>query len=211
MNKSLICSGLLIVSGGFVHAAETSKPAIASTTTTKAATPTTMPTAPAIIDCKYKISSTTKKIDNAIVKQWAEKAAQQTFDFDAATLDKQMAELKACYTVEGWESFNNAMQQSGNLKVIQTQKLQVSSMVNGTIIVNEEKDNQWKVTIPMQVVYQNENEKLTQGLVIDLLVGRKISGDLGIMQIIASPRQPESSKTDTAKPATTAPADAKKP
>jgi len=39
----------------------------------------------------------------------------------------------------------------------------------------------------LQVVYQNDKEKLTQKLNVDLLIGRKMSGDLGIMQMIAIP------------------------
>lgn len=42
----------------------------------------------------------------------------------------------------------------------------------------------------MQVVYQNDKEKLTQLLSVDVLVGRKVTGNLGIMQMIATPRTP---------------------
>ena len=65
----------------------------------------------------------------------------------------------------------------------------VSSQVDGEVKINNLKDNQWKVNVPIQVVYQNDKEKLTQLLTIDLLIGRKVSGDLGIMQMIAAPRQ----------------------
>ena len=62
-------------------------------------------------------------------------------------------------------------------------------MVDGELKVNPVKDNQWKVSIPLQVVYQNDKEKLTQKLNVDLLIGRKMSGDLGIMQMIATPME----------------------
>ena len=41
--------------------------------------------------------------------------------------------------------------------------------------------------MPLQVVYQNDKEKVSQSLTIDLTVNRKINGDLGITQIIATP------------------------
>ncbi|NSL17842.1 DotI/IcmL/TraM family protein [Tatlockia micdadei] len=121
--------------------------------------------------------------------KWAEKAAEQSFDFDYNTMDSQLAALKSCYTEQGWQGFNDALQKSGNLNAIKSQQLTVSSMVNGESKITELKDNQWKVIIPMQVVYQNDKEKLTQPLTVNLVVGRKISGDLGIMQMIAIPSQ----------------------
>ncbi len=55
---------------------------------------------------------------------------------------------------------------------------------------------------PLQVVYQNDKEKLTQLLTVDVLIGRKISGDLGIMQMIAAPR---TKNTPNINPTTTNP------
>lgn len=160
-----------------------------TTTTTTTTTPTKQADSPQKIDCQYKIPATTTKIEDGLVKQWAEKAAQQSFDFENATLNNQLLALKACYTDQGWLSFNDALQKSGNLNAIKTQKLNVSSMVMGSSIVAAVKDNQWKVSVPLQVVYQNDKEKITQMLSVDLLVGRKLSGDLGIMQMIASPKE----------------------
>jgi hypothetical protein len=54
-----------------------------------------------------------------------------------------------------------------------------------------------ELSLPLQVVYQNTEEKLTQQLTVDVLVGRKPNGDLGILQMVATPN-----KTDTAVNAT---------
>lgn len=161
---------------------------ITPTTTTAPSTPDLTNTKPATrLDCNYKIPAQTTSIDQDIVLKWAENATQQSFEYDFSKLDDQLALLKICYTDQGWTSFNTALQQSGNLDSIKEQKLIVSAMVSGQAQIAPLKDNQWKVTVPLQVVYQNEKEKLSQALVVDLVVGRKISGDLGIMQIIASP------------------------
>ncbi|STX43433.1 IcmL-like protein [Legionella donaldsonii] len=162
-----------------------------TSTTTPAKTPmqVTPITPPQPIDCNYRIPAETTHIEQALVLKWAEKAAAQSFDFDYSTLDKQLLTLKSCYTDQGWQGFNDALQKSGNLNAIKSQQLMVSSMVNGTPTITELKENQWKVVLPLQVVYQNDKEKLTQPLTINLVVGRKISGDLGIMQMIATPRQ----------------------
>jgi hypothetical protein len=141
-----------------------------------------------VINCDYKIPATTKNIEQSLVLTWSEKAATQAFDFDPTNLDSQMQKLKTCFTEQGWTGFSSALEKSGNLEAIKTQKLTVSSQLDGQAQVTEAKDNQWKVTLPLQVVYQNDKEKVTQLLNVNLTVGRKISGDLGIAQMIATPR-----------------------
>ncbi|MBI2786543.1 MAG: DotI/IcmL family type IV secretion protein [Legionella longbeachae] len=145
-------------------------------------------TAEPVIDCEYKISAETKQIDQSLIMAWSAKAVTQAFDFDPDHLDMQLQKLQACFTEQGWTGFNTALQKSGNLQAIKSQKLTVSSQVDGQIIITEAKDNQWKINLPLQVVYQNDKEKVTQVLTIDLTVGRKLTGDLGITQMIAAPR-----------------------
>jgi hypothetical protein len=151
-----------------------------------------------VINCDYKIPATTKTIDQSIVLTWSEKAITQAFDFDPATLDAQLMKLQACFTNEGWQGFNSALQKSGNLEAIKSQKLNVSSQLDGQAQITEAKDNQWKITLPLQVVYQNDKEKVTQLLNVNLIVGRKITGDLGITQMIATPRTTVQQSNDAA-------------
>lgn len=168
------------------------------------AAPTT-PQSPPVIDCQYRIPADTTTIEQSLISTWAKKAAVQSFEFNPATIDEELGVLKACYTDQGWQGFNDALQKSGNINAIKTQRLTVSSQVDGEITITPSKDNQWKVTVPMQVVYQNDKEKLTQLLSVDLLIGRKISGDLGIMQMIATPR-PTVAQQPAAEPVAATPA-----
>ncbi|RUR27495.1 DotI/IcmL family type IV secretion protein [Legionella qingyii] len=148
--------------------------------------PAQAPAAP--INCEYKIPAETKTIDQSLVLKWAAKAVTQSFDFDPNNLDAQLQKLQPCFTEQGWTGFNTALQKSGNLEAIKSQKLTVSSQVDGQVILTEAKDNQWKINLPLQVVYQNDKEKVTQLLSVDVTIGRKITGDLGITQMIAAPR-----------------------
>lgn len=149
------------------------------------------------INCNYHIPAETAKIEPQLVLKWAEKATTQSFEFHYNTLKEQLTALKTCYTDPGWVGFNEALQKSGNLNAIQTQQLEVNSMVTAPGQIMEIKDNQWKVSLPLQVVYQNEKEKLIQPLTVNLIVGRKVSGDLGIMQMIAIPRTTSTSSVST--------------
>ncbi len=143
---------------------------------------------PPVINCDYKISSTIKTIEKPLVLTWSEKAAAQAFSFSPSDVDNQLQLLQSCFTDQGWVGFNNALQKSGNIEAIKNQHLSVTSRIDGTPQLTEIKENQWKASIPLQVLYQNDKEKVTQLLNIDLTIGRKTSGDLGIMQMIATPR-----------------------
>lgn len=141
-----------------------------------------------VINCEYKLPAETQKIDDSIVLAWSEKATIQSFDFNADAIDTQMNKLQSCFTSEGWIGFNSALQKSGNLEAIKSQKLKVISQIDGLSKIVEAKDNQWKVSLPVQVVYQNDKEKVTQLLIVNISIARKASGELGIYQMVATPR-----------------------
>lgn len=140
------------------------------------------------IDCHYHIPAQTTNIDQNTLKTWASQAILQSFDLNFSSMDRQLDELKNCYTEQGWQSFNDALVKSGNIDAIKTQQLNVTAQVDGQISLTDSKQNQWRVSLPLQVTYQNAQEKVLQHLTVDILLGRKVSGDLGIMQMIATPR-----------------------
>lgn len=196
MKKKIPLSILILLVSLQVQAKEATAPTTQATPMTQTNTQpsTTQPTTQSVINCDYKIPAETKKIEQSLINTWAEKALVQSFELDHNSLDQQMQKLQACFTEQGWQGFNAALQKSGNLEAIKSQKLNVSSQVDGKIEMLENKDNQWKIALPLQVVYQNEKEKVTQLLNINLTIGRKTKGDLGIMQLIATPRNESTPK-----------------
>lgn len=187
MKNTILWSALFTLIGTQIHAEQTpavTPSPIPSVQTTNAPAPTPTP----VISCEYKIPAQIKKVDQSVVMAWAQKAVIQAFSFDPNTLDMQIQKLQPCFTEQGWAGFNSALQKSGNLEAIKSQKLVVSSRIDGQAFINEVKDNQWKLTLPLVVVYQNEKEKVSQLLSVDLTVNRKPNGDLGIIQMIALPR-----------------------
>ena len=151
------------------------------------------------INCDYKIPAQTKTIDQTLILAWSQHAAIQAFQFDPNTVDAQLQKLQNCFTEQGWVGFNSALQKSGNIDAIKAQKLNVISNLDGTAQMTESKDNQWKVAVPLKVLYQNDKEQVNQLLNVNLTIGRKVNGDLGIMQVIAMPRI-ASANTDTSNP-----------
>ena len=139
------------------------------------------------INCDLEIDPKAK-VKNETVIIWSEKAAVQTFNYTNENIDNKLQEMKNCFTDQGYSSYQDALTKSGNIEAIKSQNLNVSSIVDGTTKINKLEDNKWQLKVPLQVVYQNDKEKLTQLLFVDMLVARKPSGELGILQIIAAPR-----------------------
>lgn len=143
----------------------------------------------ASINCQYKIDKNTTQLEPSFVSIWAKQAAIQSFQFHADHIKTELTALKPCYTEQGWKGFNEALQTSGNLAAIQNHHLVVSSQVNGEAAVKTIQETQWKVTVPLKVTYENKEKQLIQTLTVNLLIALdKQSGTLGIMQIIALPK-----------------------
>lgn len=222
MKKTILWSALATLISTQVYAADPTPPA--TPPAAPQSEPSTLPAAPAaqvtpapapsaVIDCNYKIPAQVKTVEQSVVLAWSQKAVIQAFSFAPNTLDAQMQQLQACFTEQGWTGFSSALKKSGNVEAIKSQSLTVSSHVDGQGFITDAKDNQWKVTLPLVVVYQNEKEKVSQLLSVDLTVNRKPTGDLGITQMIATPRgtvttkkpvlinNPENTNLDTRPPA----------
>lgn len=205
MNKSMLFAGLLaLLSTATNYAAHSPNPSEGVSAHDNSKTIAIQPI-PENINCNYHLSPQTTHIDKSLIMKWAAKAAVQSFDFDHNTMDAQLNILKACYTDQGWKGFNEALEKSGNLSAIKLQKFIVSGAVNGSIQIAEIKDGQWKLNIPLQVTYQNDKQKLVQALMVTLMIGRKPSGDLGIMQVIAVPQKTAVSTKATIVPASSSP------
>lgn len=207
MKKTLLCTALSSLLCFAVHAEGAEQPTTTSTppapstqaieepaTAASPSLPSTVQTLP-VINCEYAIPATTTTIEQSIISTWAKNAAIQSFDFNPTAMSAQLDKLKNCFTEQGWQGYYDALVKSGNLESIKTHGLTVSSKVDGDIKIDPVKENQWKITLPMTVNYQNDKESFKQELSVDLLISRKVSGDLGIMQVIASPKQAASTQT----------------
>jgi hypothetical protein len=152
-------------------------------------------TTPAPIDCQYQLAKDTDAVEQKLLSTWAENAAIQSFQFNAENLKTELNALKNCYTAQGWKGFNEALKTSGNLEAIKNNQLTVTSKISGVTQIQNIKEKQWKVSVPLKVTYQNKDKELLQTLDVSLLIALNKSGTLGIMQVIAVPEQSENTKT----------------
>lgn len=196
MNRTYFASTVLLLLAGQLHAA--------TTATEPSVNPVSSINPVETINCTYQIPPQTTNIDLNILKQWAEYAASQSFHLSYQTLDQDINQLKHCFTEQGFTSFQNALETSGNMTAIKNQKLNVNGVKNGDLSVEVLKDGRWRVSVPLQVVYQNDQEKLTQELTVILLVERKPAGQFGIVQINAQTNNLKDNTPATSNPVTPA-------
>ena len=153
---------------------------ISTTATASKTTPTPEPADP--IDCAHPVIT----ISEQNLSLWGQYAATKAFEYRYDQLDNQLEKLKSCFTPQGWTGFHEALQQSGNISIIKNQQLSVSSQIVGKAVISPLKDNQWKIVVPVEVVYQNDQEKFSQSLAVMMVVTKKSDNELGIVQLIAT-------------------------
>lgn len=78
------------------------------------------------------------------------------------------------------------MYKSGNIEAIKTLQITMSSEIARGAQLLEAKGNQWKIELPLKVLYQSDKGKAVQLVNINLIVNRKITGELGIRRMIAT-------------------------
>ena len=149
--------------------------------------PTTPETAPTPklagpIDCAHPVITTSEQN----LSLWGQYAASKAFEYSYDQLDNQLETLKTCFTPQGWTGFHEALQQSGNISIIKNQQFSVSSQIVGKAVVSPLKSNDWKIVVPVEVVYQNDQKKFSQSLAVTMVVTKKNETELGIVQLIAT-------------------------
>lgn len=141
---------------------------------------------PVAINCQYNLKDNNGEVSNELLTKWADFAATHAFDYSYLNIDKQLSALEPCFTKAGWQSYNKALTESGNIAAIKEQQLMVSSQLKGQSTIKSNEDKKWQVIIPLEVSYESKEQRITQLLNVTLDIGLKISGNLGINQIIAT-------------------------
>lgn len=117
-------------------------------------------------------------VSQELLLSFADQAAVRAYSFDFLNYEQQLEQASKYFTPAGFESFKQALQASGNLKVIQDKHLVVKAVVTDIPVILKEgvlpDTNQyaWQVQIPMLVQYISASEKIQQPIVATLLIVR---------------------------------------
>lgn len=141
--------------------------------------------------------------DKALIT-WSTNAALSTFNYDALSYKTQLDNLQPIFTKKGWDNFNTALMQSGNLKTVIDNKLVASAYKNGDarIISFKQADNtpSWVIKIPTVVTYSSEYIAIDQSLETFVSIIQTSTGDLRIDNINSTLAAPRHSTSNLPKP-----------
>ncbi len=168
-----------------------------SNTTQPVAAPWNKPLDLKAINCQYVLPDTQKDFTTPELQAWASYASAASFTYDYQNYKDDFTKLQSCFTNNGWQSFHQALTKSGNLIVIDKEKLSVSAKAGEPVTVEQLQTNNnrntWKISLPLNVVYKGLQISAQQNLQVTLRItqtknaaGKDI---IGIEQLIAAPQK----------------------
>jgi intracellular multiplication protein IcmL len=127
------------------------------------------------------------------VLTWSTNAITKAYTFSFANYRQELQSSRDLFTTEGWEGFQTALQESGNLKAVVDSKFVTTAAPRGApVVVGEGYISgryAWKIEVPILVTYQSANKRQTQDLLVQAIIVRRSELEhpqgIGIAQIIA--------------------------
>ncbi|MEE3003585.1 MAG: DotI/IcmL family type IV secretion protein [Pseudomonadota bacterium] len=138
------------------------------------------------------------------VINWATTAALAAFSYDALSYQTQFAKLKEKFTDKGWQSFETAIKNSGNLDTVKENKVVVSSYRAAEAKIEsftqEQNTSIWVVKVPTKVTYSNQYLQVEQDIDTYLTIAQSKDKSLKITNINSSLTAPTKTVQATPKP-----------
>ncbi len=127
------------------------------------------------------------------VLSWATSSITKSYTFSFANWRQELQSSRDFFTPKGWEGFQEALQESGNLKSVIENKFVTTAVPRGApVVVGEgyiDGRYAWKIEVPILVTYQSANKRTTQSLLVEAVLVRRSELEhpkgIGIAQIIA--------------------------
>lgn len=155
-------------------------------------------------DIKYFATDTDGKIKEMIainepiqsineVLSWTTDSITKAYTFSFANYRQELQAVRPNFTTDGWDGFQRALEESGNLKAVIQNMFVTTAVPRGApVIVGEGLINgryAWRVEVPIIVTYQSANARTTQDLLVSAIIVRRTELEhprgLGISQLIA--------------------------
>lgn len=117
-------------------------------------------------------------VSQELLLSFADQAAVTAYSFDFLNYELQLSQAKKYFTPAGFDNFIQALQNSGNLKVVQDKRLVVKAVITEVPVILKEGilpgtyQYAWQVQVPMLVQYISASEKIEQPITATLLIVR---------------------------------------
>ncbi len=110
------------------------------------------------------------------IRVWANEAAVSTYSYDFLNYQKQLENASDYFSPKAWKVFMQALNKSHNLDAIRKNKMAVSAVAQGAVVIKNQKVKNgvysWQVTLPLLVTYANQRQTVNQPLTLDMLIER---------------------------------------
>lgn len=114
--------------------------------------------------------------DDAAVVNFAVQGVTRAHTISFSNWRKDFAEARNWFTTDGFESYLRALQDSGNLELIKTQRLNSYAIANRAVIVAQKLGPdgiwRWQVEIPLIITYESARERSQQEVLGTVIVRR---------------------------------------
>lgn len=115
-------------------------------------------------------------VSTAELLQWATVAATSANTYNFANYRKELQEASQYFTPTGWKEYQKELKGSRNLETVTAKKLTVSAVATGAPIILDQGvvlgKYKWKIQLPILVTYESSTTKISQPLVVNMLVTR---------------------------------------
>lgn len=135
-------------------------------------------------------------MNDAQLIAWASEAARQSFTMDAGNYRQRAGEIKAYYTDYGFQQYQKALKDSGQIEAILRDNLIMTAapLAVPVIVARGYTTGNaaiWRVRMPLRVTYQTQGKGGSIGLLVTMvLIRRPISESpfgVGISQFVTGP------------------------
>ena len=117
-------------------------------------------------------------MSDAEVLTWTVQSIVAAYSVNFATYRDTLSKAASHFSNEGWNNFGSDFIKTGNLDQIKRARLTVTAQPEraATILDRPVVDSRYsyKIQFPMIVTYMNENQKITQHLMVDAVVMRSL-------------------------------------
>jgi intracellular multiplication protein IcmL len=110
------------------------------------------------------------------IQQWSEMVARKAYNLDFLNFNQSLSQVRPYFSDDGWLAFQDALTKSGLLNKIQQEKLTLSAVANGPVVILKRYVTagrySWDVQLPLLVTYSSSSMQAKQQLYIAMTIRR---------------------------------------
>lgn len=129
----------------------------------------------------------TPVVTTEFIQQWAQTVARKAYTLNFLSYQQQLQDVRPYFSADGWSAFQAALAKVGLIDKIQQEKLYLSAVANGPVVVLNRYLSHgaysWDVQLPMLVLYSSSSMQVKQQIYVGMTIKRV--PELGTPQGIA--------------------------